>query len=238
MKHVTFKLREDIKENLENLENLEKIEIVRTIEGFDEAFQKDCAAQWDDSSEFILVSINHCPITITKNAIERVEIDDAAERLRFRVKGREREAALIRALPGFMQILQSSCAKQVRVEGDLLEYYGIASTPDVSPWAWEINFGADEIEDSGVEYDPTKWNRWPDAKPPSESEDYRVGYRLYREGLGGEGADRDMTYSIGRFVSGSWFIDGEGDDELEAEHIAELIFRPFLSPGDSEEVNE
>ena len=141
------------------------------------------------------------------------------------LKDRAREAALVASIPGFMEVFRDSVARQIDDGTDTIR---------VSKWGESFRdvrlilfFSKSEIECTRIKYDPHRWNRWPDVKPPED-----VMLRVRYERRGGHKGE-----TAGMFGAGDWELDDEDIYDLD-EPVVVLLFRPFLSPGDSEEVNE
>lgn len=88
--------------------------------------------------------------------------------IRYELKDKERQAALEKALPVFKKMLQHACENRRPEYFD--EHKSVAvfySTVD-GTWGsgeWMIELPTDDIEVI-KEYDPNKWNNYPEVMPP------------------------------------------------------------------------
>lgn len=88
--------------------------------------------------------------------------------IRYELKDKERQAALEKALPVFKKMLQHACENHRPEYFD--EHKSVAvfySTVD-GTWGsgeWMIELPTDDIEVI-KEYDPNKWNNYPEVTPP------------------------------------------------------------------------
>ena len=81
---------------------------------------------------------------------------------RYELKDKERQATLEKALSGFNEELQRACNQNPDADGITL--YG----GDPTGWTaggWMLALPMVDIEVIG-QYDPKKWNKFPEVKPP------------------------------------------------------------------------
>lgn len=90
---------------------------------------------------------------------------------KYRLKDKEKQQALEKALPGFSELLQEGCERDFGLHSpDVLVMGNSESVADL----WEISIPKvwiDKIE----EYDASAWNSYPDVIPP-EGELMRVEF--------------------------------------------------------------
>lgn len=96
---------------------------------------------------------------------------------KYRLKDKEKQQALEKALPGFAELLQEGCERDFGTAStDVLVMSNFESVVDL----WEISIPKvwiDKIE----EYDASAWNPYPDVTPPARQlmcvEAHKAGYR-------------------------------------------------------------
>ena len=92
--------------------------------------------------------------------------------IRYELKDKERQVALEKALPGFMHALQRDCGYQ-RDNG--------ATYITVATCNWVVQILKEDIDGIG-EYDPKKWNKYPEVTPPEGTLMRIEGhYQLHRD---------------------------------------------------------
>ena len=174
------------------------------------------------------------------------EPEDKAEpyERRYRFKDAEIDALMHKLIPGFERMLD-----QVMDDAGGVHNEGYASLDPEGATINAIIFESHSVEFIGKTVDRNRWNRWPAVKPERRGEPLRVLYRLRRPVLdeNGEvdyyGDDPDRIESVGtlRCDNGRWIIRGEKHDRdswHEDDEFAELLFRPFMGPEESGEVNK
>lgn len=98
--------------------------------------------------------------------------------MRYELKDKERQAALEKALPGFKEALQRACAHgdgKLEVNACVgIEHFQVSA-----PWCkdeWTLALPTADLE-AIEEYDPTKWNEYPQVTPP-EGVPMRIEYTV------------------------------------------------------------
>ena len=82
---------------------------------------------------------------------------------KYRLKDKEKQQALEKALPGFSELLQEGCAQDFGTAStDVLVMSNTESVVDL----WEISIPKVWI-DKTEEYDENAWNSYPDVTPPA-----------------------------------------------------------------------
>ena len=137
----------------------------------------------------------------------------------YRLKDKERQAALEKALPGFSARFQKACSDQLRTSS------AIYVTGDEHVWA--VLIPADEIE-KVQEYDPKKWNKWPDVAPPENVIMRVMQYRYDKQGVYGCSVWKRCDDNI---HDGAWWAVTAGEaDEIEPDMFEpgfSLLYRPW-----------
>ena len=136
--------------------------------------------------------------------------------IRYELKDKERQAALEKALPGFKEECRRACE---RLDGHLDEAMPVAFSNaklDVDSWTrneWSLVIPADNLEVI-EEYDPKKWNKFPEVKPPE-------GVWMRVETWSACGA---VIRGVFMYVNGAWRRGAYTDPQNE---IKAARFRPW-----------
>lgn len=109
---------------------------------------------------------------------------------KYRLKDKEKQQALEKALPGFAELLQAGCEQDLGTTStDVLVMSNSESVVDL----WEISIPKvwiDKIE----EYDASAWNSYPVVTPPE-------GVQMRVEWMDRDG---DLRHSCASFREGRW----------------------------------
>ncbi|MDO5532588.1 hypothetical protein [Sutterella sp.] len=147
---------------------------------------------------------------------------------RWHIKDADREAALIKALPGFMEILQHTADAEMSDDSDHINLERDLGRRDMRG-DWHLCLDKAEVVDHGVPYDPNRWNKWPDVEPPM-LELMRIRYIR-----GPEGSE---IHSAAIFKGTHWETEDESGLWIDEDDLQTLVYRPFMNHGESDEVNK
>ena len=138
--------------------------------------------------------------------------------IRYELKDKERQAALEKALPVFKKMLQHACENHRPKYFD--EHKSVAvfySTVD-GTWGsgeWMIELPTDDIEVI-KEYDPNKWNNYPEVTPPE-------GVPMRIEGQYAKRPELEY-YGALMYLEGAWHF---ADTVEIADNVIVERFRPW-----------
>lgn len=138
--------------------------------------------------------------------------------IRYELKDKERQAALEKALPVFKKMLQHACENHRPEYFD--EHKSVAvfySTVD-GAWGsgeWMIELPTDDIEVI-KEYDPNKWNNYPEVTPPE-------GVLMRIEGQYAKRPELEY-YGALMYLEGAWHF---ADTVEIADNVIVERFRPW-----------
>lgn len=138
--------------------------------------------------------------------------------IRYELKDKERQAALEKALPVFKKMLQHACENHRPEYFD--EHKSVAvfySTVD-GTWGsgeWMIELPTDDIEVI-KEYDPNKWNNYPEVTPPE-------GVLMRIEGQYAKRPELEY-YGALMYLEGAWHF---ADTVEIADNVIVERFRPW-----------
>ena len=138
--------------------------------------------------------------------------------IRYELKDKERQAALEKALPVFKKMLQHACENHRPEYFD--EHKSVAvfySTVD-GTWGsgeWLIELPTDDIEVI-KEYDPNKWNNYPEVTPPE-------GVLMRIEGQYAKRPELEY-YGALMYLEGAWHF---ADTVEIANNVIVERFRPW-----------
>ncbi len=138
--------------------------------------------------------------------------------IRYELKDKERQAALEKALPVFKKMLQHACENHRPEYFD--EHKSVAvfySTVD-GTWGsgeWMIELPTDDIEVI-KEYDPNKWNNYPEVTPPE-------GVLMRIEGQYDKRPELEY-YGALMYLEGAWHF---ADTSEIADNVIVERFRPW-----------
>ena len=138
--------------------------------------------------------------------------------IRYELKDKERQAALEKALPVFKKMLQHACENHRPEYFD--EHKSVAvfySTVD-GTWGsgeWLIELPTDDIEVI-KEYDPNKWNNYPEVTPPE-------GVLMRIEGQYAKRPELEY-YGALMYLEGAWHF---ADTVEIADNVIVERFRPW-----------
>ena len=138
--------------------------------------------------------------------------------IRYELKDKERQAALEKALPVFKKMLQHACENHRPEYFD--EHKSVAvfySTVD-GIWGsgeWMIELPTDDIEVI-KEYDPNKWNNYPEVTPPE-------GVLMRIEGQYAKRPELEY-YGALMYLEGAWHF---ADTVEIADNVIVERFRPW-----------
>ena len=138
--------------------------------------------------------------------------------IRYELKDKERQAALEKALPVFKKMLQHACENHRPEYFD--EHKSVAvfySTID-GTWGsgeWMIELPTDDIEVI-KEYDPNKWNNYPEVTPPE-------GVLMRIEGQYAKRPELEY-YGALMYLEGAWHF---ADTVEIADNVIVERFRPW-----------
>ncbi len=138
--------------------------------------------------------------------------------IRYELKDKERQTALEKALPVFKKMLQHACENHRPEYFD--EHKSVAvfySTVD-GTWGsgeWMIELPTDDIEVI-KEYDPNKWNNYPEVTPPE-------GVLMRIEGQYAKRPELEY-YGALMYLEGAWHF---ADTVEIADNVIVERFRPW-----------
>lgn len=142
--------------------------------------------------------------------------------IRYELKDKERQAALEKALPVFKKMFQHACENHRPEYFD--EHKSVAvfySTAD-GTWGsgeWMIELPTDDIEVI-KEYDPNKWNNYPEVTPPE-------GVLMRIEGQYAKRPELEY-YGALMYLEGAWHF---ADTVEIADNVIVERFRPWDEEG-------
>ena len=106
--------------------------------------------------------------------------------IRYELKDKSRQEAFEKALPGFTEALKRACSPMCGVVkgGQGIDVHNFAPGTGWVSGEWSISLPTDDIEVI-EEYDPNKWNNYPEVTPPEgvwmRCEGETAGGRIIRD---------------------------------------------------------
>lgn len=129
----------------------------------------------------------------------------------YRLKDKERQAALEYALPDFLNELNNECCKQINDRSPLV----VVSRDTGQDGMWALAIRKDEIE-STPEYDKNAWNKYPEVEPP-DGVLMRVETR----------DDKKKCAYFHNFSDGGYWCDPDGTAWPQAFSDSVICYRPW-----------